>query len=100
MDPVLEFIASVARVYPAVRKIYLFGSRAKGTQNDKSDYDFAFDWDQAAGGSWGEFAERLREESPVLNALDIILLDRAGAELRNRILTEGVVIYDKNSTNI
>jgi predicted nucleotidyltransferase len=77
----------------------LFGSRAKGTFHERSDYDIAIQWDPSFPGVvWAMFCEKLREENPSLNQLDIVRLDWVSDEFKKRIIEEGKVIYDKSQT--
>lgn len=93
-DAVLEFILSNSKKESAVSKIWLFGSRGKGNFTETSDYDLAFVWlkDDLA---WGGFATDLREKNPSLNSLDLVRIDQISSEFKNRILSEGTVIYEK-----
>lgn len=92
---VVSFIREACGQFRIVRKAWFFGSRASGDSGPKSDFDFAFDLQEANEVRWGEFSTFLREKNPTLYSLDLIRLDKAKSELRQRILTEGKLIYDK-----
>ena len=95
-DPVLDFVVASAQTTPLIRSVRLFGSRASGTPDYKSDYDLAFEIDPNLEKNWGEFCSRLREGNPQLNTLDLVRMDEIGDAFRKKILTEGIVIYEKN----
>lgn len=99
-DPVIRIVLALVTKFPGLEKVYLYGSRAKGTYTDLSDYDFAFEWRKEQLGSWGSFATLLREMNPTLNSLDLVRFDQIGPELTIRILKEGIVIYDKSKTKL
>lgn len=94
-DPVVQFVLDHIQECGLVKSAWLFGSRAKQTATDKSDYDFAFLFRDNRSDSWGSFATFLREKNPRLNTLDLIRFDQVGEDLQKRILQEGIVIYDE-----
>lgn len=97
-DKVIQFVVDAAANHTAVRRIYLFGSRAKGTQSERSDYDFGVEWDGGSyGESWGDFTGQIREKSPTLHQIDLARLDLCDEHLQNVILTEGILIYERKT---
>ena len=66
------------------KKIYVFGSRARGDFHEKSDLDIAIE-----GGSVGKLE--------ISGNLDIVNIDKAGTSLKRRIEREGVLIYESES---
>jgi len=94
-DKVVDYVVKAAARHPAIRRIYLFGSRAKNTGTDRSDYDFAVEWDTGKAGSWGEFTGAVREGIPTLHQLDLVRLDLCDDDLKEKILKEGVVIHER-----
>jgi predicted nucleotidyltransferase len=98
VDPehVIAFVATLAREILRAKRVLLFGSRARGTNGPRSDYDFAVDVDEAERHRWAEFARRVEDEAPTLNAVDLIDLSsdlRPG--LRAAILADGVDVTGK-----
>ena len=74
-----------------VRKVILFGSRARGDNWERSDIDLA-----VSGGDIGEFAEAVNEETWTLLMFDVVNLDRGiSAELQAEIDRDGVVLYEE-----
>ena len=74
-----------------VRKLILFGSRARGDYKERSDTDLAF-----YGGNSSRFILEVDEETPTLLQFDVLDLDKPiQAELLESIKREGMVIYEK-----
>ena len=73
-----------------VRKLILFGSRARGDYKERSDIDLAF-----YGGNSSRFILEVDEETPTLLQFDVLDLDKPiQAELLESIKREGMVIYE------
>ncbi|MCD8148978.1 MAG: nucleotidyltransferase domain-containing protein [Clostridiales bacterium] len=75
-----------------IKKVILFGSRARGTCTPKSDIDLA-----ASGGDASAFYLDLEEFAHTLLMFDVVDLDNQelNNELRSEIEREGIVIYEK-----
>lgn len=87
---VIEEICDFARKYN-VKKVILFGSRARGNFKEKSDIDLA-----VQGGDFIRFMLDVNEETSTLLSFDIINLDEEiMSELRKSIEKEGKVIYEE-----
>jgi|GEM_PF-1116324 len=74
-----------------LRKVYLFGSRARGDARRDSDLDLAFEH-ASSPAAWANFVNAARDESRVLLDLDLVDLASAPPELRERILKEGKLL--------
>ena len=94
-DRVLRELSSFARKY-SVMKIVLFGSRARGTNTERSDIDIA-----VYGGEFDQFYWEVKENIHSLLMFDIIQADAAiSDELKQEIEKDGVTIYvKKKGTN-
>ncbi len=74
-----------------ISKVILFGSRARGTNSERSDIDIA-----VSGGDFESFYWDIKENVHSLLMFDIVELDRGiSEELKNEIEKDGVVIYEK-----
>lgn len=74
-----------------VQKVILFGSRARGDNNDRSDIDLA-----VSGGNITLFRTEIDDYVNTLLMFDVVNLDSAvQEELLKAIKEEGVVLYDK-----
>ena len=89
-DRVLRELSSFARKY-SINKIVLFGSRARGTNTERSDIDIA-----VYGGDFDSFYWDVKEKTNSLLMFDIVQADSSVSnELKKEIQKEGVVIYEK-----
>ena len=74
-----------------IRKIILFGSRAKGTNTKRSDIDIA-----VYGGDFDSFYWDVKENANSLLMFDIVNADeKISQELREEIEKDGVILYEK-----
>lgn len=74
-----------------IKKIILFGSRARGTNSERSDIDLA-----VSGGNALDFYYDVEEQAWTLLLFDVVDLDRGVSnELRAEIDRDGVIIYEK-----
>ena len=89
-DRVLREIFSFARKY-SINKIVVFGSRARGTNTERSDIDIA-----VYGGDFDSFYWDVKEKTNSLLMFDIVQADSSiSNELKKEIQKDGVVIYEK-----
>ena len=89
-DRVLRELSSFAKKY-SITKIILFGSRARGTNTERSDIDIA-----VYGGDFDHFYWDVKEKIHSLLMFDIIQADEAiSDELQQEIEKDGVTIYEK-----
>ena len=81
---------------PFVEAIYLFGSRARGDANEKSDIDLAISCPSADIGQWLDIQEIL-DNAPVLNHIDAVRYDSLKDGLfKQQIDKYKQVLYAKN----
>ena len=74
-----------------VQKVILFGSRARGDFRERSDIDIAF-----YGGNGDLFCIEVDEETSTLLQYDIVNMNKTiQKELKDSIIREGMVIYEK-----
>ena len=89
-DRVLRELSAFARKY-SISKIILFGSRARGTNTERSDIDIA-----VYGGDFDNFYWDVKEKINSLLMFDIVQADSSiSDELKKEIEKDGVVIYEK-----
>ena len=89
-DSIEQDIISIA-IKNDIKKLILFGSRARGDFKRTSDIDLAVE-----GGNISAFAVQVDEEASTLLEFDIINLDgRVQKELLESIRREGVLLYEK-----
>ena len=75
----------------SVEKVTLFGSRARGTNTERSDIDIA-----VYGGDFDSFYWDIKEKIHSLLSFDIVNVDKGiSEELKKEIERDGIVIYEK-----
>ena len=89
-DSVEGAIRSLARQC-GIRRVILFGSRARGDNHERSDIDLA-----VSGGNVAEFTCDIDYETPTLLMFDVVNLDKPVSQaLRDRLERDGVVLYEE-----
>ena len=89
-DRVLRELSSFAQKH-SVTKIMLFGSRARGTNTERSDIDIA-----VYGGDFDGFYWDVKEKTHSLLMFDIVQADaQISDDLKEEIEKDGVMIYEK-----
>ncbi len=79
---------------PAVRRVYLFGSRARGDARERSDVDIAVEAPSASPREWLAIEEAVAAQ-PTLLHFDVVRFEEAPAALRDRVLEEGRLLFDR-----
>ncbi|MGN1381539.1 MAG: nucleotidyltransferase family protein [Eubacterium sp.] len=75
-----------------VKRLVLFGSRARGTNDPYSDVDLA-----VYGGDFDRFYWNVQEKTWSLLSFDLIdMQGKVAPELQEEIRRDGVVIYEKD----
>ena len=85
-------MSGIQKILPT--KVVLFGSRARKTNRESSDFDIAFFFSENRSASWTEFLFQIEDSPLVLFNVDWIDANRAQPELRSRIDQEGIVLYE------
>ena len=89
-ERVIRDIANFAKS-SGVKKVVLFGSRARGTNSERSDVDIA-----VYGGDFDSFYYDIKEKVHSLLVFDIIDMHSGVSEELNReIDRDGIVIYEE-----
>jgi len=85
-----KIVGVLAALFPNA-KIYLFGSRARGTHPEKSDIDIAIDeGEPVRPGRIGE-ANSMFAESNILYKIDVVDLHSVSKKMKDFILKEGIL---------
>ena len=75
-------------------KVYLFGSRAKGTAKPYSDFDIAIEWKEKIPlHTMAKIREEL-DKLPTLKSFDLIDLKRVSGNFIETVRKTGVILYD------
>lgn len=96
IDVCREFVEEIDKIYP-VSFGYLFGSRAKGTDNSLSDVDIALMFKKKY-----ENSERVFIRGDIIEtgrkffkaSVDIVDLEKASLIMRYSVVQEGIIIKD------
>jgi len=96
MNKVLNEIYQIEMQYKNISKVILFGSRARGDNTDKSDYDIAVFSNNLSVSEQFKFLNEI-DNIDTLNKIDVIFIKEKhiGTELYQNIMKDGVVIMDK-----
>lgn len=91
MHGVLERVAAAT---PGLHLLVLHGSRARGDAHARSDWDLAYQASPAfdVDALLAALADCLKADW-----IDLVDLDRAGALLRHRVASDGVVLFERES---
>ena len=79
---------------PTVRRIVLFGSRARGDAQPRSDVDLAVEAPDASPRDWQRLLD-IVEEADSLLSVDLVRVEDAADELRARIRAEGITLHER-----
>ncbi len=89
-------LASIAE-FPEVAFIVIFGSRAAGDANERSDVDVCVSAPVISLQRWLKLKEVVAQARTLL-WITIIRFEDSPEELRQRNLSEGIVIYERQKT--
>jgi len=92
LDDARYIVLDVLKSYPG--SVYLFGSRAKGTQGRFSDIDIAvLPKDPLPEGLLASLREKLAD-SHIIYTVDVVDLSLVDDDFRNKVLQEGILWKD------
>lgn len=79
-----------------IKEVWLFGSRARGDNQERADLDLAISCPQATRADWDRVINII-ENADTLLQIDCVRLEDLSkdAVLKQNILKEGIKIYDK-----
>ncbi len=84
-----------------VDEIWLYGSRARGDNQERSDIDFAIVCPRATRWEWLTLKDVI-DEGDILFKIDCVRLDSLGeeSEFRKNILRDHVVLYQRGEKHV
>jgi predicted nucleotidyltransferase len=86
---VTDWIADRLAGNPHVRRVVLFGSRARGDHAERSDIDLAVEAPTADARVWDDILATI-DEAPTLLQIDVVRIETAPQALREAIEREGI----------
>lgn len=93
-EAALERVVEELRTLAVVRRVVLFGSRARGDHAPRADFDLAVEAPEADASQWDAIV-RCVDRAATLVPIDLVRLDLAPEDLRNRIDSEGRILYER-----
>jgi predicted nucleotidyltransferase len=88
-----KIIAVISALMPNV-KIYLFGSRARGTNSPRADIDIALDGEKELQTVDVDEIKSMLRESNIMYKIDIVDIYQVSDAMRNEILKERIIWKD------
>ncbi len=93
-------ITEIFKLYPQVKLVYFFGSRAKNQAGPLSDYDFAVYFDPTLNSrKMGELRDELHGKLSLglkTDKVDVVVLNSAqGPEFKYNVIKEGLLFYEQ-----
>jgi len=89
-----EAVREKLQAFPEIREAILFGSRAVGDADERSDLDLAISCPDITRRRWVEIADAV-EQSETLIPIDLVWLEEASAALKKEIRRTGKVLYER-----
>lgn len=89
-DDQAKITGLISALVPQAR-IYLFGSRARGTHSPFSDIDIAVDAGQPLSRVVIDEAKSIMQASNIMYHIDVVDMNRVPDEMREAILKEGIL---------
>jgi predicted nucleotidyltransferase len=91
----IEDLAGRIARHPAVERVWLFGSRARGDNFARSDVDLAIEAPSMDHDDWLRIKLSFDDEAPTLLLTDLVRIEDAPEHLREQIRDEGIVVYER-----
>jgi predicted nucleotidyltransferase len=92
----LKQIQSLCKKYPEIKKLFLFGSFARGDASRTSDIDLCVDG-FATSERFNEFKEATMNSIATLKKIDVLNFHNLPKHLLQSITEEGKIIYESKS---
>lgn len=86
-------LIQVLSAWPQIEKAILFGSRARGDAGARSDIDLCVVAPAATPRQWLDLVFQLQEARTLLS-IDIVRWEEATPALKEKITTEGIILYE------
>ncbi len=88
----LDYLVREATQRLRVRRLVLFGSRARGDARSDSDFDVAIEHDSDHA-TWSDFVCLVQEQAPTLLDIELVDSGRASESIRAAVDRDGRVLY-------
>ena len=99
---ILDQIYRQAQVDPHIEVLWLYGSRAKGTETESSDYDLALAFSDRDAGMAPFYTDELAYQWSQLTGASVSIVDinTIPVPLAYNVVNEGVVLISKNALRL
>jgi uncharacterized protein len=91
---ILELANRLAR-HPDVDRVWLFGSRARRDNFERSDIDLAIEAPGMDRPEWTALHLDLEEDADTLLLIDLVLMDDLPDNFQRRVRREGKLLYER-----
>lgn len=92
---ILKSVVSILSQDLKPRRIFLFGSRAKGDHDAHSDFDFAVDGQAPRSHRLEVEVNQKIEKVAGLYGVDVVYLPKLARDFRQLVLDSGKIVYEK-----
>ena len=86
-------LTKLIAAHPGVKRVILFGSRARGTPSLRSDIDLAVEGDDTV--NWSELSLKV-EDYPTLLQIDLVPMHQVTGVFKGRVERDGKELYARN----
>ncbi|MCD6357982.1 MAG: nucleotidyltransferase domain-containing protein [Thermoproteales archaeon] len=93
-DKLLSKLKEAFSKFDEVAAAYLYGSRARGDADERSDWDFAILLRRTFGDPYGLVKLQELLENIVGGRVDLVTLNSASVEFAYRVLKEAILVYE------
>lgn len=80
--------------FPGVERVILYGSRARGDEEERSDIDLAVTG-EITQEEWHQMQDCVEREARTLLAVELVRLEKVSRKLKENIQREGVALYER-----
>ena len=91
---IIDAIAKRIGSCPHVEKVVLFGSRARGDEQERSDIDLAVVGPEITRKEWVRMWIDV-DDAETLLSIDLVRFETASDQMKDSIVKEGVVLYER-----
>ena len=92
---ILELMRRLAE-HPAVERVWLFGSRARGDHFERSDIDLAIEAPTMDRYDWLKLSLDFEEDAPTLLCIGLVRMEETPEHLREQIHDQGIVVHERS----
>lgn len=98
MNDIVDTLTEHLSRFPGVERIILFGSRARGDAAARSDIDLAISGRAITKDEWRQIWCCV-DEARTLLSIDLVRLETASDELKEKVRREGKVLYERSQAS-